>query len=84
VDTLDPREIERVLAFMLPGWKVQCRCHPNGTASLDIEGPNKELFAVTGLVRSQYHGLKGIQNLASLLLEELAIVRTAAERQTRA
>jgi hypothetical protein len=69
---------------MLPGWNVQCHCHPNGTASLNIEGPNKELFAVAGLIRSQYHGLRGIQKLADVLLEELVLVRNAVERQARA
>ncbi|HEY0286135.1 MAG TPA: hypothetical protein VGC62_03865 [Pseudomonas sp.] len=75
MDRLNKVEIEHSLSALLADCKVECTLNADGTASLMVEGPQGEVFAVTGLVRSTYHGQSGLKRLAEQIFEDIELAR---------
>ncbi len=75
MDRLNKVEIEHALGALLPECKVECTLNADGTASLMVEGPHGEAFAVTGLIRSDYHGPSGLKRLAMQIFEDIELAR---------
>jgi hypothetical protein len=75
MDTLNKVEIEAALGARLPGYRVECCLHPDGTLSAILTGPVSDHFAITGIVRSNYRGADSISRLAREILEEMVLSR---------
>lgn len=75
VDTLSKAKIETALAARLPSYKVECTLHADGTLSAILSGPDKDNFAITGVVRAHYRGSEAVARLAREILKEMVLSR---------
>lgn len=75
MDTLDKVEIQAALVARLPSYQVECNLHLDGALRVVLTGPDSDHFAITSIVRSNYHGADSVARLARETLEEMVMSR---------
>lgn len=72
-------QLEAALKLRLPSYDIQCKAHTDGSLSVDLTDPGCAVFAITGIIISDYVGPQGISRLARQIVEDMTLAQQGSK-----
>ena len=72
-------QLEAALKIRLPSYDIHCKAHTDGSLSVDLTDPGCAVFAITGIVITDYVGPQGISRLARQIVEDMTLAQQGSK-----